>query len=327
MTDKEVKPFQFDLTETLFFHRNEGVSEMLGIGLDPEISIESRPDHVVVRGIIALTGEYLPVFVDDQSEVEDYEDVQSRYFKRVERDEEGICEFLHHFPIDISIPHERVKNLEDLTVSIDHFDYYIPDARKLELEATVQIDGLEYNNESETETDIVDTPIEPEVETDSELELVEDQRIHFDVKVKEEETELINEKEDIETKPDIVEEKVIPFKQREEPELIEEALDQVEIREEVEEFEEVEKENITINEAKASQEEERVQQPTYLLGLFDQDTDEDERYSQLKMYIVQEEDSLEQIAEKYQISLAKLQRANQLEVTSVHQGQIIYLPQ
>ena len=35
MADKEVKPFHFDLTETLFFHRNEGVSEMLGIGLDP----------------------------------------------------------------------------------------------------------------------------------------------------------------------------------------------------------------------------------------------------------------------------------------------------
>lgn len=325
MTDKEVKPFQFDLTETLFFHRNEGVSEMLGIGLDPEISIESHPDHVLVRGIIALTGEYLPVFVDDQSEVEDEEDIQSRYFKRVERDEEGICEFLHHFPIDISIPHERVKSLADLTVSVDHFDYYVPDARKLELEATVQIEGLEYDQESEAKTNEVDKSIEQETETDYELESAEEQRIHFDVKVKEEETESINEQEDIETKTDVVEaeEKVIPFKQREEPELIEEELDQTEIREEVEE------ETITINETRADQEEEQVQQPTYLLGLFDQDQDEaeTERYSQLKMYIVQDEDSLEQIAEKYQISLAKLQRANRLEATSVSQGQIIYLPQ
>ena len=69
MANKEVKPFHFDLTETLYFHRNEGVSEMLGIGLDPEITIESHPDHVSVRGIIALTGEFLPEFVADQTRI------------------------------------------------------------------------------------------------------------------------------------------------------------------------------------------------------------------------------------------------------------------
>src|SRR5690625_1621387 len=142
MADQEIKPFQFDLTETLFFHQNEGVSDMLGIGLDPEISIESHPDHVSIRVIIALTGEYLPVFVEDRSEVEDEEAIQSRYFKQVERDEEGVCEFTHHFPIDISIPHERIKNLDDLTVSVHHFDYTITDPRKLELEATVEIDEI-----------------------------------------------------------------------------------------------------------------------------------------------------------------------------------------
>lgn len=306
-----MKPFHFDLTETLFFHRNEGVSEVLGIGLDPEILIESHDDHVSVRGIIALTGEYLPVFIDDQSEVEDDEEIQSRYFKRVEQDEEGVCEFLHHFPIDISIPHERIKSLNDLTVSVDHFDYHVPDARKLELEATIQIEGLEYERKGEdkVEDEVEEEELEQNTDVDTEVEESEEERIQFDIKVKEE-NEIVNKAEE-------AEDKVIPLNKREEREELE---DDEPISDRVEE-------SIAIHETKTDEIEESVQKPTYLLDLFEQAEDEVERYSKLRMYIVQDEDSLEQIAEKYQVSLAKLQRANRLETTSIYQGQIIYLPQ
>src|SRR5699024_3416474 len=91
-----------------------------------------------------------------------------------------------------------------------------------------------------------------------------------------------------------------------------------------EEIETVEKEEDSDETEDA--EEERVEQPTYLLGLFEQDQDETERYSQMKMYIVQEHDTLEQIAGKYQVSLAKLQRVNRIEEDSIYQGQIIYIP-
>ncbi|HHU18805.1 MAG TPA: LysM peptidoglycan-binding domain-containing protein [Bacilli bacterium] len=312
MADKEVKPFHFDLTETLFFHRNEGVSEMLGIGLDPEITIESHPDHVSIRGVIALTGEYLPEFVADQTEVDDDDEVQTRYFKRVERDENGICEFLHHFPIDISIPHERISQLSDLIVKVDHFDYHIPDPRKLELEATVQIGGLEYDREVEAEEEPAeDLPEEEDEEAD---------RVQFDLKIKEDQPddeigeEVAEEKEE--------EEKVVPFKKREQPKPDVKVEVQNEIREVVDEddnTDEVESEvERTIDD--------RVEHPTYLLDLFEQSGESDERFAQMKMYIVQDQDLLEQISEKYQVNLVKLQRMNRLDSTDIQVGQIIYIP-
>lgn len=317
MAEQVVKPFHFDLSETLYFHRNEGVSEMLGIGLDPEITIESHPDHVSVRGIIALTGEYVPVFVDDQTEVEDDEGIQSRYFKRVERDDEGICDFLHHFPIDISIPHERIKNLADLTVSVDHFDYHIPDPRKLELEAKVQIDGLEYARHAEVDEDETDVEND-EVEQDDPINKT-DERIHFDIKLQEEEPEQVatsNEKdvqdqaeEKVVAKEEV--EKIVHFKQRTEPVLLEEERGRSESDAENQD---------------APEEVERAGQANYLLDLFDRDEESGEGYSQMRMYIVQDEDSLEAVAEKYELSVAKMQRVNRLESSVVYQGQVLYVP-
>lgn len=316
MANKEVKPFHFDLTETLYFHRNEGVSEMLGIGLDPEITIESHPDHVSVRGIIALTGEYLPEFVADQTDLDDDEEVQMRYFKRVERDEDGICDFLHHFPIDISIPHERISQLSNLTVKVDHFDYHIPDPRKLELEATVQIGGLEYDREPDIEDEPAEEPIEEEAEE-------EEERVEFDLKFKEDDVEIEAAEEPVESDDqEEVEEKVVSIKRREEskPEVKVEALK--EVREEPIEVDQVEDDERDV----AQEVEDRVEHPTYLLDLFDQGGESDQRFAQMKMYIAQDDDSLEGISEKYQVSLNKLQRLNDLESTDIQQGQIIYIP-
>lgn len=311
MADKEVKPFHFDLTETLFFHRNEGVSEMLGIGLDPEITIESHPDHVSIRGIIALTGEYLPEFVADQTEVDDDDEIQTRYFKRVERDEDGICEFLHHFPIDISIPHERISQLSDLTVKVDHFDYHIPDPRKLELEATVQIGGLEYDRE----VDVEEEPAEDLGEEDDE----EDERVQFDMKIQEEQPENEIVEEDAKEEES---EKVVPFKKSEEPKPEVKVEAQKEVREIPEEVDDADETEAEVEQML----EDRVEHPTYLLDLFEQNAESDQRFAQMKMYIVQDQDSLEHISEKYQVNLVKLQRVNRLDSTDVHAGQIIYIP-
>lgn len=328
---EKTKPFQFDLAETLFFHQNEGVSEMLGIALDPEISIETKDDYVSVRGVIALTGEYYPVFVDDESDIEDEDHIQSRYFKKVERDEDGVCEFTHHFPIDISIPHERIKNLEDLTVSIDHFDYHIPDARKLELEATIQIEGLEYNPVPDPK-EVIDEVVEEEKSAeDVDVELADARDIHFDFKIKDEE-EVIVDSSDVDVGNEEPEEVVEPIEEVKEEK--EEKVINLRKRSAPEPTEEIEVEDVSVdieddkgnNDIEDRTDEvERVEQPTYLLGLFEQE--EEERYSQMKIYIVQERDSLEQIAEKYQVSTIKLQQANQLDGTSIHQGQIIYVPE
>ncbi|WP_416729100.1 LysM peptidoglycan-binding domain-containing protein [Fictibacillus sp. JL2B1089] len=52
----------------------------------------------------------------------------------------------------------------------------------------------------------------------------------------------------------------------------------------------------------------------------------EERFSKMKMYILQRGDSLEHICERYDISLNTLMRMNQLQQGEVSEGQIIYIP-
>ncbi|WP_091499814.1 LysM peptidoglycan-binding domain-containing protein [Amphibacillus marinus] len=304
MTDQGTKAFQFDLSETLFFHRQEGVSEMLGIGLDPEISIQDFPDHVAIRGIIALTGEYLPSEIDQsETTIDEIDSPQLRYFKSVERDEDGICEFVHHFPVDISIPHERISRLEDLSVGVDSFDYHLPEPCKLELEATVVIQGLEHERINSIEEPIADEQAEEEEE-----------RIEFDLKLKSTENE---EKQDRDlqvaddeapVEEESIEESNIVVLQRGVPE------------------EEPIVEAVRVEPEQEIEPEETLPRPTSLLDLFDHEGSDEDRYAQMKMYIVQQDDSLDQIADKYGIQVSKIQRANQLDTSMVEEGQIIYVP-
>ncbi|WP_067837460.1 LysM peptidoglycan-binding domain-containing protein [Amphibacillus sediminis] len=482
--------FQFELCETLALRQNEGVAEMLGIGLDPEITIQSYPDYISIRGIIVLTGEYLPADLDSQDTINKPEMANARYMKRVEHDEDGIFEFVHHFPVDISIPHERIKRLDDLSVSIDSFDYRLPDACKLELEATVLIHGLEHQPTKRIKEELPHTDKEDNTEPFDQKDLSEDEPFEFDIKYKEDtqpvaadikrekadqqeveasenqnsvqsnnsaEVELVTEKDDrsettveknnrekqLETivgkndksnQPEPITEKnersnqsksgiekndksdqaepitekndrsdqsesgiekndksdqaepitgkndrsdqsksgiekndrsdhpesanenndrndhselgIEKEEQDAQPEdTIEEANKdaqlEVVVGKKQEKSQSEAKANVSHNSKQASAKREHEQQdaeegtdnqedqldrPTYLLDLFDDDQEDEQRYSQMKMYIVQNDDTLDVIADRYGLNLSQLQEANRLETTSVYQGQVIYVP-
>ncbi|HET7628304.1 MAG TPA: stage VI sporulation protein D [Bacillales bacterium] len=55
-------------------------------------------------------------------------------------------------------------------------------------------------------------------------------------------------------------------------------------------------------------------------------TNEEEAFSRLKMCIIQQGDSLQSIAERYQLPLSQLLRVNGLESETVSEGQILYIP-
>ena len=67
-----------------------------------------------------------------------------------------INEFIHRFPVDITIPSSRIAALDDIEVSIQTFDYSIPERNSLKLQADLIISGIysETNEEpSEFEED------------------------------------------------------------------------------------------------------------------------------------------------------------------------------
>ncbi|SFS95716.1 LysM peptidoglycan-binding domain-containing protein [Marininema halotolerans] len=54
--------------------------------------------------------------------------------------------------------------------------------------------------------------------------------------------------------------------------------------------------------------------------------DEEEEFVKVRMVIVQKEDSLDTIAERYEVSASKILHLNQLESNVLEQGQIVYIP-
>ena len=56
--------------------------------------------------------------------------------------EEGNCEFSHRFPVDITIPNNRIQSIYDIDVIVESFDYSIPERSCLKLSAELTISGL-----------------------------------------------------------------------------------------------------------------------------------------------------------------------------------------
>ena len=54
------------------------------------------------------------------------------------------------FPVDITIPSSRIASLDDIEVSIQTFDYTIPERNSLKLQADLIISGIYSETYEET---------------------------------------------------------------------------------------------------------------------------------------------------------------------------------
>ncbi|MEN1968319.1 stage VI sporulation protein D [Lentibacillus sp. N15] len=144
--------FSFELNESLYFEKGQEVEEIRGIALDPEISIQPFNEYISIRGVIELRGEYVKANGQNQEQnntVEFDEEYHARrYMERVEDLVEGGAEFSHRFPVEISVPTYRVGDLEDVTVSINSFDYELPTQNQITFASTIAIHGISEQEES-----------------------------------------------------------------------------------------------------------------------------------------------------------------------------------
>ncbi len=74
---------------------------------------------------------------------------------------------------------------------------------------------------------------------------------------------------------------------------------------------------------KSAKSKKRDENALYLTKFLSSEQDD---FSRLKMYIVQDGDSLDAIAERYELQAGTLVRVNRLEKDDVHAGQILYIP-
>ncbi|MBS4173723.1 stage VI sporulation protein D [Bacillus sp. FJAT-49736] len=370
---------RFSLEESVWFKRGQEVEELLSISLDPHITIQEQEQYVVIQGKLFLSGEYR----NNAEEVEEQETSwQKKYVQTVDyREEEGVYQFEHPFPVDITIPKDKVEDLSYLDVSVDSFDYDIYEDNCLKLNADLTISGLRKEEEN----------ITAGIPQDNEKEEIEYEAALFRAgEQEEEEEELVpihnfstndiknddNVEEDL-FQPFNVEVRKIPdenatdaYNQRpfevHEPHLQnnpynlyqhsypsqEESFDRKKKKAKQEEdesssFTEVELHqddeslNVTIEEYQMEEqvelvevEEMEVQKKKKKKEKYESISlsdflarKQEEKAAKLRMCIVQSGETIDFLAEKYDISVQQILRMNHLESNqSVSEGQVLYIP-
>lgn len=387
---------RFSLEESICFKKGQEVEELLSISLDPDITIQEQEQYIQIIGSLQLSGEYKGNIEDEQ---EQELDLHGKFAHHVEfRSEDKTFYFQHHFPVDVTIPKNRINNLEEIDVIIDSFDYVIPEKNSLKLNADLSIFGIQNEevtvvNEEQEEIPISISPREPfivEEESDpKEEKLVRDDDVKLE-KVESESSPVSFEKaESTETestvesfqdyqfsrlplidqeteskessqedelfqsftvearkKPEDQEEFPINIDtKQEEPKLnlgvidAEESTDELQplarhVDESSSEEHEVESSvDITEEEAKGETDE-SAKKKKKKIGKYESISladffarKADEKAAKLKVCIVQHGESLDYLAEKYDISVQQILRMNHLEINQdVYEGQVLYIP-
>ncbi|XXM72279.1 stage VI sporulation protein D [Lysinibacillus sphaericus] len=394
MSQDQQSCLRFSLEESIWFKKGQEVEELLSISLDPHITIQEQEQYVLIRGTLDLSGEYLPATKRDEEGVDEFE-ASGKFVQIVEKREKGENEFVHRFPVDVTIPKNRIANLGDIDVFVESFDYVVPENACLKLNADLTITGIYGEQQTHTPLEVeykeeelyaplhrsaafADAPVEEEEVEQSECyDRDEESYDQEEVNVSFEEdesgyddslSEAVESPDDYQPfslegrTPPAEEEDEIPvhiqydshsaqeesyFRKENVFELPEHELSESSQEQEVpqpaseqmnmqkqEPVQEVEAE-----EESSSMEEEAEEEPTAkkkkikgkkyesisLTDFFARK--EEERAAMLRVCIVQEGETLDHIAEKYDLTIAQLLRVNHLEANQdVYSGQVLYIP-
>jgi stage VI sporulation protein D len=377
----------------LWFRKGQEVEELVSISLDPDITIQENDQYVTIRGSLELTGEYKSY--EPTNENEDEEVTSQKFVERVDAREGGNCEFSHRFPVDITIPNNRIQSIYDIDVLVESFDYSIPERSCLKLAAELTISGLygieqQQKQQQQPQEEVVELELIPR----SEIEFFEEDDEEIEVELEsvhssyqdnflfEAEARKPQEKdESVEILP-----KFPTFNYQPQEDVEEEAnqpsLDFVEARSESSkpawEFEETRSEssqptwNFQEARSEASQPAETIQpevvevepappptaqfeeevhpaeesssaheeappknikkkkapkKKSMTLTEFFARKDESSAQAKVKVCIVQKGDTVNSVADRYDVSVQNLMRINNLELSQdIFEGQVLYIP-
>lgn len=155
---------QFSINESVWLKDEAPAEEILSMALEPDITVEESRSDVTIKGFLRLTGEYKPA-----EPVIPENDVKAPPFRTIDEiidTGSGTAVLEHHFPIDITIPADRVSSLEDLFVIIDSFDYELTEQRHIQLQADIAITGLKNPEEERKEKSAKKAQKTPPVQKD-----------------------------------------------------------------------------------------------------------------------------------------------------------------
>ncbi|HHW37617.1 MAG TPA: stage VI sporulation protein D [Bacillales bacterium] len=143
MTFNQTSSIRFSVEESVWFKKGQEVSDLIGISLEPEISVQEHDNYILIRGALVLSGEYRPQTGDAEDESNAIPDSAIyRIVDEVIENDDGNLAMKHRFPIDITIPTKRIRSLEEVYVLVESFDYETSETGRLDLKADLCISGI-----------------------------------------------------------------------------------------------------------------------------------------------------------------------------------------
>lgn len=112
---------RFDIYERVHLPENTiGIRELNGIELTPEISIIEQGEQAILKGHLVLFGTYTG---DDDRKTEE--------------------QMTHRIPVEITLPLNRIKNVDDIRVEIENFDVDVLSPKVLNVTGVLTLEGIE----------------------------------------------------------------------------------------------------------------------------------------------------------------------------------------
>lgn len=141
------------LDERLSFRSHETIDEIISIAIDPDIVIHSYEEYIQIRGVISLVGEYKPMFSDSRRDDDLGKEKGENFIEKVIFHEKDHASFTHRFPVEVSVAKERIQAVDDVYVTVEAFDYQLPNANLLQIHADVHIHGIQPEKEAQNDTE------------------------------------------------------------------------------------------------------------------------------------------------------------------------------
>jgi len=147
----------FQIRETIFLSSDKaGMEEMRELELLPDVEIIENTHDISITGCLQLFGRYKPTRnAKTSSEGGTDSLVAAMKFTPFPLDGEQLPDFAldpdvelsHRIPLSISIPLERVAQVEEIYAIVDGFDYEIKGPSHLQIEAELKISGIKMQEE------------------------------------------------------------------------------------------------------------------------------------------------------------------------------------
>ncbi|WP_025027437.1 LysM peptidoglycan-binding domain-containing protein [Caldalkalibacillus mannanilyticus] len=403
MSNEQYSPIRFKLEESVWLDHHARGAEIISLELEPDIEVMEDENYTTITGSLVLKGRFdvIEEEGDHSLDLESSSLAEQLQFQPLRVEQQEVFEESHRgkisrtFPVDVTVPVNRVSDIDEVYVKVDQFDYNVIDGHLLQIKADVEITGIlseamvrveEEQEERSTLHEIAPAPLLPSFD----VAASRDENAEYDPKEEVEQNEEPREaqqeaqsEEREENKVDLRAELLGEKQSASEPESArdessketrgnteiseqekaargdstEEKVEELEAREHHEEEErEAEEEKVvplfnqeirTVFHSKPSTEEreESEQEPdndqpreeepkkssslttSFLTQLMSsRETEEQEQFTRLKMCIIQRNESLESIAERYSIPVKDIMRVNQLSSEQIDEGQILYIP-